>query len=215
MCMLVFVFLFLYIFILECTWFILWEQVASWSHDAAMDATPQDLQTQLKKDSFSYITVGRPISVRWLDIFCQDGISSLLLPRNNFIAVREWFISVWFAFAGSQSCRDHILHACLFYKREMQMSSLYKQVKGVCLGLPGWELKITTHPRLAVALHLENWSKLYVLSAAALRATLQLIPSFCAGREGSLCFPRDTSPVKLRKVTHQSWCFTSNRKGII
>lgn len=50
--MLVFVCLFLYIFILECTWFILWEQVTSWSHDAAMDATPQVLQTQLKNTHF-------------------------------------------------------------------------------------------------------------------------------------------------------------------
>lgn len=60
---------------------------------------------------------------------------------------------MWFAFAGSQSCRDHIPDTCLFFKHEMQMSALYKQIKGVCLGLPGWGLKIT-HPRLAVALHL-------------------------------------------------------------
>lgn len=60
---------------------------------------------------------------------------------------------MWFAFAGSQSRRDHIPDACLLYEREMQMSSLYKQLKGVPLGLPGWGLKITTHVRLAVTLH--------------------------------------------------------------
>lgn len=72
----------------------------------------------------------------------------------------------------------------LVLQTQMQMFSLYKQVRGVCLGLPGWGLKITTYPRLAVSLHP---CRLCVLAAAALCATLHLITGFCAGREGGQC----------------------------
>lgn len=40
-----------------------------------------------------------------------SGWLFLLLLGNNLVTVREWFISMWFAFAGSLSCRDHIADA--------------------------------------------------------------------------------------------------------
>lgn len=90
--MLVFVFLFLCIFILECTWFLLREQVTSWrswSHDAATDATPQALKIHLENAHFHVLQINFPFKSRGLVFFCQDGCSSLLLLRNNFIAVKE------------------------------------------------------------------------------------------------------------------------------
>lgn len=120
MCMLVFVFLFLCFFFLECTWSLLWEQVtswSSWSHDAATDATPQAQRIQLKNTHFHMLQMNFLFkSGALVFFFCQDGSSSLLLLRNNFIAVREWFISMWFAFAGSQFYRDTFLMLVCFTK---------------------------------------------------------------------------------------------------
>jgi len=92
---------------------------------------------------------------------------------------------MWFIFAGSQSCRDHIPDAGLFYKCKMQMASLYKQVKGVWLGLPSWGLKITTHPRLAVALHLYKLEQTVCCASSSPACPTPSNRSFCAGREGS------------------------------
>lgn len=74
MCMLVFVFLFLCIFILECTWFLLREQVTSWrswSHDAATDATPQALKIHLENTHFHVLQINFPFKSGGLVFFVR------------------------------------------------------------------------------------------------------------------------------------------------
>lgn len=184
MCMLIFVFL--YVFILECTWFLFWEQVtswSSWSHDAATDATPQALKIQLKNTHFHMLQMNFPFKssglvfyVRMVVLpYCYWEITSLLLEHDSLAcglhlqeaSLVETTFLMLVCFTNAK-CR------CLPCTSKSKVSVWVCQVGGLRQQQGWWWHFIHT-----------NWSRLCVLSAAALCATLHLITGFCAGREGS------------------------------